>query len=259
MSFNVRQVYRGKRQADFLRYIGSPRELRGIEIGALDFPTFNKEESQVKFVDNLSYEELMEKYKDSSVFNPQEIVRPDYVVKTLEEYHTIGERFDYIIACHVLEHVPNPWGFIRTLGELLVKRGKLFLTIPDKRFIAEDRWRENTPFPHLLADDLGNATTLTFDHYFDFVWGREIMKKTDGPAMWKQAQDLYKKRTFDIHAHVWTDRAFRQHLFWAKEWGCIPLKICLHGMTPYSAGLNEFAVILERGEGEIHGWQRSMS
>ena len=113
-------------------------------------------------------------------------------------------------------------------------------------------------FLRVGAASLGAAALGTMPRQ-GFAQASAVLKGTklsilQGTYFIAPAQDLYKKRTFDIHAHVWTDRAFRQHLFWAKEWGCIPLKICLHGMTPYSAGLNEFAVILERGEGEIHGW-----
>jgi 2-polyprenyl-6-hydroxyphenyl methylase/3-demethylubiquinone-9 3-methyltransferase len=39
-----------------------------------------------------------------------------------------GERFDVITALEVIEHVPDPQGFVRTLAGLLAPGGKLFLS-----------------------------------------------------------------------------------------------------------------------------------
>lgn len=251
MSSNIRENYRCRRRADFLRHVGDFKKLIGIEIGALDFPTFKKEESSIRYVDNFTYEELLEKYRDSPVFNLPEIVRPDYVIKDLLEYENLPERYDFVIACHVMEHLPNPFGFIQTLMKIVNSGGKLFLTIPDKRFIAEDRWRENTLFAHLFVDYLEDSKCLSFDHYFEYVFGREFLNRKDARILYEEAQKLYKRGTFEIHAHVWTDRSFRQQMVLAIERAGLALEVVFCGMTPYVAGLNEFVVILEKAKGRI--------
>ena len=43
-----------------------------------------------------------------------------------------GSRFDLIAASHVLEHVPDPVGFLRGLLEALETRGVLFLEVPNE-------------------------------------------------------------------------------------------------------------------------------
>lgn len=244
MSAITRESYRKKRTADFSKYVGNFEKLEGLEIGALDFPTFKKEEGPIKYADSFSYEELLEKYKDSSIFNFQEIVRPDYVVWDLNNYGRIQERFDYIIACHVIEHLSNPFGFIQRVSNLLKPGGSLFLTIPDKRFIHEDCHRENTSLAHLLSDFAENSETASFDHYFDYIFGLEFDKVKDLEGLIERSRGLFRTGSLDIHCHVWTDQSFRQQLEFitSREW--IPCKIKLSGHTP--PGYNEFTVVLRR-------------
>jgi predicted SAM-dependent methyltransferase len=108
---------------------------KGIEIGPLKAPIVPKSEGQVLYLDHLPTEELKSKYKGHG-FDVNEIVEVDYVWQansSLKE--VVGEqRFDYVIASHVLEHLPNPIGWLGELWEILEPAGKLSLAIPDKRF-----------------------------------------------------------------------------------------------------------------------------
>ncbi len=42
-------------------------------------------------------------------------------------------RFDWVLASHVIEHVPDLIGFINECGELLTPGGRLSLAVPDRR------------------------------------------------------------------------------------------------------------------------------
>jgi predicted SAM-dependent methyltransferase len=244
VSVITRESYREKRVADFVRYVGNFRNIEGLEIGALDFPTFRQGVSPIKYADSLSYEELLEKYGGSSIFDIREIVRPDYVARNLNDYARIQERFDYIIACHVIEHLPNPFGFTRQMIDLLKPGGSLFLAVPDKRFIAEDYARENTSLTHLLTDFAENPQTLTFDHYFDYMFGLEFDKAKDLAALIEKSKSLFRSGTLDIHCHVWTDQSFRQQIEFTTKHGWIQCAIIMSGLTP--VGYNEFTVVLRK-------------
>ena len=60
-----------------------------------------------------------------------------------------GERFAYIIASHVIEHLPDPIRFLRDCEALLEPGGVLSLAIPDKRVCfdhyapLDDDWRRH--------------------------------------------------------------------------------------------------------------------
>ena len=41
------------------------------------------------------------------------------------------ETFDYVVAVEVIEHLENPWNFLREINRVLKKGGKLCLTTPN--------------------------------------------------------------------------------------------------------------------------------
>jgi len=50
---------------------------------------------------------------------------------TLEELVRSGEKFDLVTSWFVLEHVPDPGGFIGNMKALLAENGKLFVAVPN--------------------------------------------------------------------------------------------------------------------------------
>ena len=42
---------------------------------------------------------------------------------------TLRQRYDAIVACEVLEHLPDPAGALRTMREYLTDRGRMFVTM----------------------------------------------------------------------------------------------------------------------------------
>lgn len=59
------------------------------------------------------------------------------------EVDQVPGRFDLISLLHVLEHVPDPAGFLRVLGEKLTDAGALFIEVPEF---------QRNPFDLLIAD-----------------------------------------------------------------------------------------------------------
>ena len=83
--------------------------LRGAEIGPLNRPLVSKSESEVYYVDHCSAEQLREKYHGDPNVNPNDIVDVDFIWSDKPAKELLGSVYplDYVVASHVIEHVPD--------------------------------------------------------------------------------------------------------------------------------------------------------
>src|SRR6266496_5170144 len=110
-----------------------PATQKGLEIGALNAPTVLPQEGDVRFVDRADDATL----RDSHPLRLEGLVNVDYIwpgTGSLAAVIGTGELFDWAIASHVIEHVPNMLGWLRGIAEVLKPGGILNLAIPDCRF-----------------------------------------------------------------------------------------------------------------------------
>lgn len=106
----------------------------GLEIGPSHNPIMPKRDGyKVEIVDHLSADDLKLKYREHGV-NVERIEEVDYVSSGEKLSQLIGKKnhYDWIIASHVVEHLPDLVTFLRECEALLNEKGKLFLVIPDK-------------------------------------------------------------------------------------------------------------------------------
>ena len=108
----------------------------GLEIG----PSFNplapkKDGFNVQIVDHVCAEELRVKYQGHGT-KFKEIEEVDYIWKGGPLTVLIGQDqcYDWIIASHVIEHIPDLISFLSECEKLLKPTGVLSLVIPDKRY-----------------------------------------------------------------------------------------------------------------------------
>lgn len=108
----------------------------GLEIGPSHNPLAPKKMGyNVDVVDHASAEQLREKYKGHGI-NLENIEDVDFVWQGQPLAELIGKRqcYDWIIASHVIEHVPDLVGFFQQCEILLKPQGVFSVVIPDKRF-----------------------------------------------------------------------------------------------------------------------------
>jgi predicted SAM-dependent methyltransferase len=108
----------------------------GLEIGPSHNPIAPKKKGfNVHILDHLSAEDLREKYKLNGV-NLNNIEKVDFVWHGEPFPKLIGKTacYDWIIASHVIEHVPDLISFLQQCEALLNPSGILSLVIPDKRY-----------------------------------------------------------------------------------------------------------------------------
>jgi SAM-dependent methyltransferase len=121
----------------------------GLEIGALHAPTVRRSEGRIFYVDYADAAVLRETTKRNDV-DPADIVDVDIVWgqgTSLAE--AIGEKADYAVASHVIEHVPDLVGWLLEIRDTL-KDGAVFgLAVPDRR-VTFDSYRNDSVIAEVL-------------------------------------------------------------------------------------------------------------
>jgi len=173
----------------------------------------------------------------------------------------LGNRqLDYIVASHVIEHVPDVVGWLKELSAVLVADGIISLIIPDKRFCFDAR-RPNSTTGELYEAHLELRQTPTARQIFDFwslycgveaqaIWGGRV-KASELPFSGTLQNAAHQVATAkastaysDIHCWVFTPASFLNNLADLAELGLLPLK--LKSATDTAENEIEFFVMLER-------------
>jgi SAM-dependent methyltransferase len=108
----------------------------GLEIGPSYSPVVPKSSGlRIETADYLDQSQLREKYRTAPGVDVSRIESVDHVLGEGGLAATIPhrERYDYIIASHVIEHVPDLVRFLKDCQSLLKPAGVLALAVPDKR------------------------------------------------------------------------------------------------------------------------------
>ena len=123
----------------------------GLEIGLSFRPVAPKAAGyNTTTVDVLNKEQLIALARTRDV-DTSEIEEVDFIWDGRPLSTVIGRDacFDWIIASHVIEHVPDMIGFLQECSKLLKNGGVLSLAVPDKRFCF-DYFRPLTPLASLV-------------------------------------------------------------------------------------------------------------
>jgi predicted SAM-dependent methyltransferase len=201
----------------------NPSVHKGLEIGAFNKPIIKKEMGHIRYVDHDTTEGLKAKAElwglDAATING--IVDVDFVWgdKTLQELTADDGPYDYVIASHVIEHVPDFIGWLNEIRSVLKPGGILTLAIPDKRFTF-DFYREVTTISDVVEAFLQHSrkptTRQIFDYYskFDYTWvdygtASDLLHENRLKKAWDIVNEAYKKNTYeDVHCWTFTDRSF---------------------------------------------------
>jgi 2-polyprenyl-3-methyl-5-hydroxy-6-metoxy-1,4-benzoquinol methylase len=163
---------------------------QGIEIGALHYPLPVPAGVVVRYVDLRSREENIAKYPE---LNAKDIVETTYICSGQTLSTVPDESQDFVIANHMLEHCVNPLRALENFLRVLRPLGRMFISLPDKRFTFDYR-RPVTPWAHILED---------------YRKGREFEDR----EVYEEFRDLVDPRFDvegamvdhrDIHHHTWT-------------------------------------------------------
>ena len=145
-----------------------PSTQSGIEIGALDKAIVTRDMGTVLYVDHAWTNDLRDKYKDDPNVDTGQIVDVDHIWEeaTLQEAIGADQDFDYVIASHVIEHVPDIVGWLKEISDILCAGGVLSLAIPDKRYTF-DYNRQLSTCGDVIDAYLRGLRRPSFKHIFD--------------------------------------------------------------------------------------------
>ena len=136
-----------------------PATMRGVEIGPFYAPIAPRAGGWDTLVLD-SYDG--ERLRDIARTHPSDDIRSQvhaiedvdvvWAGQPLDQLPTLVERgpFDYVIASHVIEHIPDLVTFLQGVGAVLAPDGVLCLAVPDSRYCF-DVFRPLTALPAVLA------------------------------------------------------------------------------------------------------------
>ena len=134
---------------------GVPADPLILEIGPAHNAVFPKREGfRTRTVDYLDRAGLIKRYEDFPHYSPDDIEEVDYVLAPGSAMaDVIDERFDVVMASHVLEHTTSMIDFLDECAKLLAPGGTLALVVPDHRYCF-DRFRERSSIARVIDASL---------------------------------------------------------------------------------------------------------
>ena len=140
-----------------------------LEIGPAHNAILPKREGfQTRTVDYLDRAGLIDKYKAQTHYLPENIEEVDYVLEPgAAMADVIQERFDLVLASHVLEHTTSLIDFINECDRLLAPEGVLALVVPDHRYCF-DRFRERSSIAAVIDASLHSHPVHTVGTLTEF-------------------------------------------------------------------------------------------
>jgi SAM-dependent methyltransferase len=245
--------------------------MHGIEIGALHTPRLPRDHPNVRYLDHATREELQAKYRDNPEAAPQadKLVHVDYVWQPgMRLIDALGgdAPVDFVIASHVIEHIPDPIGWLAQISEILADGGILSLVVPDRRFTFDVN-RPETTTAELVDLFLRGRQLPTFQQIYSHesafvgsvdaqaVWEgldlsatrREDVGDPDQFALERARSSSGSEAYVDVHCSVFTPDSFLRRYQDVVRLGFVDLEVVRFYTTDY--GHYEFFVTLRKVAG----------
>ena len=202
------------------------RNGKGLEIGPSHNPVAPKSEGfDVAVIDHLDKEGLKRKYSEHGL-DVSRIEDVDYVWSGQRYSELVGgtQKFDWIIARHVVEHVPDLIGFLAQCEEILKPTGVLVLVVPDKRWCFDLLRPKAGLGPVIdahLADRRMHSPGVVAEYFLSIVtlngaiaWTQQVQDRSINFIHSAQDAESAMERTkkgeyIDLHSWTFTPSSFR--------------------------------------------------
>ena len=210
----------------------------GIEIGALQKPTQLNAACQVRYIDRMSLQKLLEHYPEMAQIPVQ---APDIVDDGQLLTHIAEDSQDFAIANHFLEHCPDPIRSIHNMLRVVKVGGILFLAVPDKRHTFDLR-RPVTPYAVLKNAYISGQRRGTAELFYE--WAHLVYNLP--PEQAKTRAEQLIEEDYSIHYNVWATSDLLNFLMSAQHDFQSPFEL-----VAVVSSENETIVLLERTAGRL--------
>lgn len=143
----------------------------GLEIAPNWAPVVTKSEGDVLYCDYLTYEQLLERERTNPgrIQHGLRVQRLDFIWeigKTLQECAGAAAPFDYVVSCHVFEHVPNFLEYLYQVRAVVKDDGVIAMVLPDCKGSGE-YFRRETNAAELISSYLLGQTVPSPGQVYD--------------------------------------------------------------------------------------------
>jgi SAM-dependent methyltransferase len=151
---------------------------RGLEVGPLYSPLVLRDEADVRYVDVQDTEALRAYYEADGSVPVEQIVDVDVALYRDGRMSSIADataelgQFDWVVASHVVEHVPDLIGWLADVADVLADDGLLALVVPDRRYCMDACRHASTVGEILLAHesrDQRPSVRAVYDYFSEAV------------------------------------------------------------------------------------------
>ena len=242
-------------RAEFLTLIDVANQ-RGLEIGALNRPIITRAMGPVEYIDRASRADLAAWYADPiHNIDPADLVDVDHIWGEQSLLACVGGQrvYDYLITSHVIEHVPDVFGWLGEIASVLKDGGLGLFVVPDKRFTFDQDRRPSVSgdFVDAYVRRLRRPDTRQiFNHYNDTRQvGAAPPDEAEATRLARELLDMCRRveasgEYIDSHCWVFTPRTLLEALDLANRIGALPFEIATLGAT--APGDMEFFLALRR-------------
>jgi len=180
----------------------------GIEIGGFEHPAVLPHAKKIIRCDRLAVDEARQLFREVDAARlPRVDVRLDIDQQGLA--HFASGSLDFVVCCHVIEHLKNPIKAIDEIFRVLNVGGRAALAIPDKRFTFD----VNRPLTNgkILQDIfVRRISTPAPRDYFDVVkYNHPDKLSLPAPELEKYLEFLMQRRE---HLNIWDSSLFAEFL-----------------------------------------------
>ena len=267
---NLQYLHAGFQEEERVQILTEGLQLNGsgLEIAPFYRPTVRKPAYNISYTDYTTAEELIKKHRHLSIAQQiaEETVEVDFIWYPEKDLFQCasGATFDYVIASHVIEHVPNVIGWLSQILSVLNVGGVLSLAVPNKHYTFDayrretsvhemiDTWlrSQSIPSPAQIYDMLSNSAdvppgSMPFKEGIPF----EALSRnyTDQQALEFAFSSFKTGQYLDIHCSVFTPESLQNCLLKIRDLGILNIAIS----EPISRGSEFFIKIQKLGEPRI--------